>query len=143
MSRDLQILNGDVVLNGAGDLVLIEKHEKLAQDALKIIFTEQSSNKYHPEYGSLLGEINIGQPQSRQWIEGNLIEASIQNALIQLGKYQAEQITFQDTTPEELLFSVERVAIEPDAVEPRQFNIAVTISSQALQTVEVSFVWSR
>jgi len=60
MSFDLKILKGDIVLDKAGDLKIVQRNSKIKQDILKILLTDIGENKFHSFYGSKAGKLDVG-----------------------------------------------------------------------------------
>src|SRR5271170_4302310 len=104
MSFDLQIINGDLVLQN-GALGTVINSQKLIQDILKIALTPAGSNPLQPWYGSFISRSLIGSPLASSIIL-QVAQSQLQNALENLMTLQQKQVkSFQMVTPDEQLNS--------------------------------------
>ena len=60
MSFDLTLNKGDIKITNTGTVSTVTSNAKLKQDIIKILLTEVGDNKFHPEYGSHVGALEIG-----------------------------------------------------------------------------------
>ena len=60
MSYDLQLDDGDIVVDNQGDVIVLEGYNKLYQDLLRIMVTSRGDNRFDPNEGcgvyDLLGQ---------------------------------------------------------------------------------------
>lgn len=139
MSFDVKAINGDIELGSNGDLVQYTDSDKLAQDIIKLLNTPLDSDPINPGYGSPLTVEQIGEVLSTD----GLIEYTkhtIARALEQLITIQTYQSTFQQLSDAETLINFETPIVEPDASDPRQFNIAINAISRNLTPLTIALV---
>lgn len=137
MSFDLKIENGDLVLNPDGSLDLVFDNAKLRQDIIKILLTALGENKYHPSYGSEIGSINIGHVADQELLELDL-QSSARDAINKLIVLQKAQSRKQFLTPGERLVSLLDVSVQRDQIDPRLYNIFISVQTGALTTLTES-----
>lgn len=130
MSFDLMLSNGDVIINSSGDVAIVTDQNKLIQDVIKIIITEQGTNIYHPMYGSLLNSRIIGQTLTVSNSVA-ILTASVNEAMTTLITLQKEQQRVQALSPAEQIVSVNNISVSRDPKEPRQLNATLTIKTGA------------
>lgn len=137
MSFDLKILNGDISLSKDGKINTVVDNDKLKQDVIKILLTKLGSNKYHPNYGSEVGALTIGSVQDQSLLELDL-ESSATEAINKLIFLQRAQSKRQFITPGERLVSLNYVKIERDQLDPRMYNINISIQTGKLTAITES-----
>lgn len=128
MSFDLRLQGGDIVLGADSDFDTIVNTEKLIQDVIKIITTEQTSNKFQPQIGSLINQRLIGQVLTAQNTI-TVLQSSIQEALLILQKMQKAQAQIQFVSPAETIISINNINVTRDSIEPRQLNVVLTLTA--------------
>jgi hypothetical protein len=133
MSFDLKILKGDLQIDNTGAIVTVSGNQKLRQDIIKILLTAYGDNKYHPGYGSGLGQIEIGST------DFNLTEAEIKNTALSaingLIAMQRRQARSQTLSPSEVIVSVLDVGVLRDTIDPRLYNLRISVLTQQLTEV--------
>jgi hypothetical protein len=133
MSFDLKIFKGDLQINNSGSIVTVSGNQKLRQDIIKILLTAYGDNKYHPGYGSGLGQIEIGSTDFK------LTEAEIKNTALSaingLIAMQRRQARSQTLSPSEVIVSVLDIGVLRDSVDPRLYNLRISVLTQQLTEV--------
>ena len=139
MSFDLKLEQGDLQLSTANDLAIVENGEKLTQEVLKIVTTQIGSNRRFPWYGCPLTQSMIGRAFDSVFIESvgtNQLRFSITN----LQRLQQDQLrTDQIVTKQEQIAAIQDVRMGQNNVDPRFFNIELTVLSKAFRRVQASF----
>ena len=134
MSFDLRIRNGDLSIGPEGTMKLISNNEKLRQDIVKILLTDVGDNEFHKFYGSRVGALEIGSVADRSIIDADL-EASVRRALSNLISMQKVQSRKQYLTPGEKILEVTSVSVERDNIDPRLYNVFISVLTQKLSTI--------
>jgi hypothetical protein len=133
MSFDLKITKGDLQIDAAGSIATVSGNQKLRQDIIKILLTSYGDNKYHPGYGSSLGQLEVGST------DFNITEAEIKNtalsAINTLITMQRKQARSQTLSPSETIVSVLDIGVLRDNVDPRLYNLKVSVLTQQLTEV--------
>ena len=139
MSFDLKIANNDLILNADGDINIVTNNDKLRQDILKILITNIGTNRFHPWYGSAITKKSIGQVADQKFNELQMT-SSVQQSIENLMKLQKrQQQSGQVVSAAELIIAINNVFVERDKIEPRQYNIVVSILTGALTTINQTF----
>jgi phage baseplate assembly protein W len=133
MSFDLKIAKGDLQLNGDGTISLVSGNQKLRQDILKILLTTFGDNKYHVSYGSNLSQLEIGSADIV--ITENEIKSSVISSINTLMSMQRSQARYQTLYPSEVIVSVLDVQVGRDNLDPRMYNLRLSILTQQLTEV--------
>lgn len=128
MSYDLRLQNGDVVLGGDADFDIVTDSDKLIQDVIKMVTTNQGSNRFQPAIGSLINKRLIGQTLNAQNTV-TVLQASVQEALVLLQKLQKQQAQTQALSPAEMLVQINSIDVSRDSVEPRQLNVVLKLTA--------------
>ena len=137
MSFDLQISNGDFVLNN-GDLATITDTTKLVQDLLKISTTTTGANPLQPWYGSMIGRTLVGSSQAK--IILTVAQTQLQNAINNLKSLQNLQVaTGQSVSPSEQIASISNISIVRNTIDPRIVTVTINVLSRALDRVTAIF----
>ncbi len=134
MSFDLKISKGDISLQRDGSLSLVSKNSKLRQDIVKIILTDLGENKFHKNYGSAVGRLNIGSYSSRDVVDMD-IRVSVESALKKLMSLQKAQARKQFVSPGEMLVKILNVSAERDFSDPRLYNVYVSVLTGELNEI--------
>lgn len=137
MSFDLKIKNGDLSINNAGVIEPVIGNEKLRQDILKILITDSGSNSYHPKYGSFLGKLKIGGFADDRIVSLD-IEKSVRNAVEYLMALQKAQSQRQSLSAGEVIAEVLKVGVSRDEVDPRAYNVFVSVLTGELTEITTS-----
>ncbi len=137
MSFDLALNMGDLKINNDGTINTVAGNSKLRQDILKILLTEIGDNKFHPKYGSHIGSLQIGSSADNKLIALDL-EASARSALENLISLQRSQSRRQRLSSGEVILEIINVKVSRDTVDPRLYNIFVSVLTQELTEVRSS-----
>jgi phage baseplate assembly protein W len=137
MSFDLALNMGDLKINNDGTINTVAGNSKLRQDILKILLTEIGDNKFHPKYGSHIGTLQIGSSADNKLIALDL-EASARTALENLVSLQRSQSRRQRLSSGEVILEIINVKVARDTVDPRLYNIFVSVLTQELTEVRSS-----
>jgi hypothetical protein len=79
MSFDLKLKSGDIQLENDGSISIVSGNQKIRQDLVKIILTKLGENRFHPQYGSNTGLLQIGSTADQNLLELDLNQ-SVQSA---------------------------------------------------------------
>jgi phage baseplate assembly protein W len=137
MSFDLKIRGGDIVISRDGSLETVFDNAKLRQDIIKIMLTKIGENKFHPRYGSEVGSIRIGHVPDEELLEADL-ESSAEQAINNLISLQRSQSRRQFLTPGERLIALLDASVQRDEIDPRLYNIFLSVQTGTLTTVTES-----
>lgn len=137
MSFDLALNMGDLKINNDGTIDTVAGNSKLRQDILKILLTEVGSNKFHPKYGSHIGALQIGSSSDNRLISLDL-ESSARTALENLMSLQRSQSRRQSLSSGEIILDILDVKVTRDTVDPRLYNIFISVLTQELTEVRSS-----
>jgi phage baseplate assembly protein W len=137
MSFDLRLENGDLKVNTDGSVSAVTGNEKLRQDILKILLTPLGDNKFHSKYGSHVGSLQIGSHADEKLISLD-ITSSARSAIRNLMSLQRSQVKRQALSPGEIIIDILNLEVTRDKVDPRLYNIFVSVLTQELDRVESS-----
>lgn len=138
MSFDLKIRGGDLfIING--QLQTIVDSEKLIQDILKICLTTAGSNPIHPWYGSFISRTIVGNPNYSS-ILVQIGKTQLNTALQNLKDLQDLQVkSFQRVSADEQISAIQDISINTDSIDPRLFNVVVSVISKGLKPITTAF----
>ena len=134
MSFDLALEKGDIKIGVSGSVKTVSGNSKLRQDIIKILLTELGDNKFHPKYGSHIGALQIGHHADSRLVSLDL-ESSAKNAIRNLMSLQRSQSRRQGLTPGELIVDILDISVARDDVDPRLYNIFVSVLTQELTEI--------
>lgn len=138
MSFDLKLSGGDLVIVN-GQLKTAVESEKLIQDILKICLTGAGSNPIHPWYGSFISRTIIGNPNYSS-ILIQIGKSQLTSALQNLKDLQEVQVkSLQRVSADEQISAIQDISITTDRVDPRLFNVVVSVLSKGLKPITTSF----
>lgn len=137
MSFDLKIESGDIKLEPDGSITTVIDNQKLRQDIVKILLTDLGENSYHPAYGSEIGSLTIGSVADPELLELDL-ESSAREAVNKLISLQRGQARNQFLTPGERIISILDLSVQRDLVDPRLYNIFISVQTGALTQITES-----
>lgn len=138
MSFDLQLINGDLVINN-GALAIVQDSQKLIQDILKICLTDVGSNPMHPSYGSFLSRSVVGNPAKSSVIV-QIAQSQINTCLTNLQQLQQLQLkSFQKVSANEQLGAIIGVSVVRSPSDPRLFNISIKCITKGFQPITTNF----
>lgn len=135
MSFDLKISKGDILINPDGTVATVFDNDKLKQDVIKILLTKIGENKYHSSYGSNIGALQIGYVADKELLELDL-QTSAEEAIQYLIRSQINQQKSQYLTPGEVIAGIKNIVVERDRLDPRMYNIFISIYTKNLTLVE-------
>lgn len=137
MSFDLRLRQGDLAINSDGDVEVVENTAKLVQDILKLLSTQLGANRRYPYYGSPITQALIGRPLEDQFIE-TVATQQLRESLQLLQRLQTEQLRRnQVVTPSEQIAAIRRVRVTQNPIDPRFFQIALTVLNKSRRSVEI------
>jgi len=134
MSFDLALERGDIKIGVSGSVRTVNGNSKLRQDIIKILLTELGDNKYHPKYGSYIGSLQIGHQADSKLMSLDL-ESSARTAVRNLMSLQRSQARRQNLSPGEIIMDITDISVVRDDVDPRLYNIFVSVITQELTEV--------
>jgi len=138
MSFDLKILNGDLVIDGNGDLKKVENTDKLVQDILKICTTPRGSKKKYPFYGSLISNSLIGSIFPDDFTN-TYASSQLKDAVQSLIELQKIQQGFQYVSIQESIAAIGDIRIERFPSDPRFFLVYISVLNKAFSKVNAEF----
>ena len=134
MSFDLKIKSGDISIESDGSLSVVSGNEKIRQDIVKIILTKFGENRFHPNYGSDAGSLQIGSAADKKIVELDLVQ-SVESSLKYLISLQKEQSKRQLLSSSEIILEINNVSVERNQTDPRLYNIFISVITQRLETI--------
>lgn len=138
MSFDLKIKNADLVIEN-GDIKSIIDSEKLIQDVLKICLTPVGFDALNPWYGSFLSKTVIGSPESDSLLN-TVSKNQIIKALENLKDLQVYQIKSQQKlSADEQISSVQSVQVLRSEIDPRVFEVYITVITKGFKPITTAF----
>lgn len=135
MSFDLKIKSGDISLESSGEISIVSGNQKIRQDIVKIILTKIGENRFHPQYGSNTGQLQIGTILDQALVEEDLRQ-SAQSAIRYLMQLQREQSRKQLLSSSEIILDIKNLQIERDEADPRLYNIFISVLTQKLESID-------
>jgi hypothetical protein len=138
MSFDLKIESNDLAINTDGTVQTVRDNDKLVQDIIKSILTTIGSNRFHKWYGNALSAEVIGKVLDVVTIETEA-QRTIQNTLSTMMALQNAQARMQYVSAGETIAAIRSITVLRDNVDPRQFQIAVSVLTRKLNVVEETF----
>lgn len=145
MSFDLKILKGDLEIDGSGNVSIVSGNKKLRQDIVKILLTSYGDNKYHPSYGSGVGQVEVGLNNFK--ITDLEIKNTALTAINSLISMQKKQAKYQTLSPSEVIVSVLDINVSRDSADPRLYNLKVSVLTQQLtevfDNITIRIAWGK
>lgn len=138
MSFDLRIEANDLKINPDGTIQTVRDNEKLIQDIVKALLTTLGSNRFHNWYGSLLSSAMIGQVLDASLAEIEA-ERAVSNTLSNLIALQKTQAQTQYVSAGESIATIRDIGVTRDEIDPRQYQITVSVLTKKLTIVEETF----
>lgn len=136
MSYDLQLSDGDVVIDTQGDITVIEEYSKLNQDLYRIMLTSRGDNKFDANEGCGVYDL-LGQTMPRELGEsvlGKDIYIGVQYMISQ----QNAQALLQTLSPYEQIFSLDGIVVNKLSIKSISFNLLIT----TVQGSRVAFAYN-
>lgn len=124
MSYDLQLNDGDLVIDSGGDILVVENYDKLYQDLYRLALTSRGDNIFDPEEGCGIYDL-LGHVIPRDLAEGVLgkeIYYGIQHMIAQ----QENQALIQVVSPYEKIALLDGVVIENLTIKSISINLLIT-----------------
>jgi len=134
MSFDLKLKSGDIQLENDGSISIVSGNQKIRQDLVKILLTKLGENRFHPQYGSNTGLLQVGSTADQNLLELDLNQ-SVQSATRFLMSLQREQSKRQLLSSSEIILDVKNISVERDEEDPRLYNIFISILTQKLEQI--------
>jgi hypothetical protein len=116
----------------------VRDNEKLEQDIIKALLTTLGSNIFHKWYGNSLSMAVIGQSINVNKITSQA-ESDIQNTLSTIIALQNMQARTQYVSAGETIAAIQNIMVLRDNVDPRQFQLTVSVLTRKLNIVEATF----
>ena len=129
MSYDLQLDDGDVIIDTQGDITIVEDYSKLSQDLYRVVLTSRGDNRFDTEEGCGVYDL-LGQTIPRELAEsimGKDIFFGIQHMIDQ----QSAQTLVQVLSPYEQIFSLDGIVIDKLSIKSLVFNLMITTAQGA------------
>jgi hypothetical protein len=132
-------VENDMRVSQTGGFLLVRNEDKLYQDSLKIILTIKGTNRFFPEYGSLL-ITRIGS-KILQDTQG-ILQTDVQRALERFRTIQRGQRKYQLVTPRESLQAIQSINVFQSEFDLTTFGVRVTIRNASNQPVVLNTVFA-
>jgi hypothetical protein len=125
----------DWVINGNGDIGMIDKEHLLLQEVEKIIVTKISTNPFHNWYGTELHSL-IGTKIFDRTLLQNRVREQVNSAIEKLRNTQRQmQASGRNYSPGELFGKLLKIDIQ-DTDDPAMIQVIVTFTSQSNMNME-------
>ena len=131
-------VENDWQYTGAGKLVTVQNTDLLAQEILKITYTEKGSNSFHPWYGTGLLEA-IGRKLTDQGVVQNMILSDLHDAFrrwVSVKKQQEEAGQFVSDGEFPLRLAV--VNLRQDPSDPTVIFVECFVQSRSSEPIQIS-----
>ena len=136
MSYDIQLSDGDFVIDNDGDLLVIEGYGKLQQDLDRLIYISRGDNKFDPDEGlgvyDLLGK---GIPVD---ISQMVLSKEIYLGMRHLIDQQGSQALTQPLSPYEQVATVDAISFKQLTVKEIAFYVQMT----TVHGLQVTFAYN-
>lgn len=121
-----------------GDAIEARDEALLIQECLKMFYTAQGSNPFHPWYGTRLSE-QIGRKLPNNGLVQTFIAQDIYGAFArwQSIKRQQETAVGQPVTDEEFPLRISDVAVSPSQQDPTVYLVSILIQNRSGGTVQI------
>lgn len=127
----------DMIIDGNGDIQMVEKEILLLQQVEKIIVTKISSNSFHPWYGANLYSLIGSKIYDRSIVEDKVKE-QIEEAIDRLKNIQRQMLSSgRKFDPGELFGKLLRIDID-NTDDPATILVTVHFTSQSGSPIEYS-----
>jgi len=130
----------DIAFSAQGNIVLVDKENKLVQDIEKIVITIIESNTHHPWYGTRL-LLFLGSANDPHFFRVRIasdINDSLENLInMQEQQFRVQRIYMDD---EEQIDSIENIDVWEDENDPTRINVSVTVRNKASQLIDINKV---
>ena len=136
MSYDLQLNDGDFVIDNDGDVMVIEGYGKLQQDLDRLIYISRGDNKFDPDEGlgiyDLLGKI---MPHD---VTQMVISKEIYLGMRHVIEQQASQALSQPLSPYEQIAAVDAISFKKLSIKEIAFYKQMT----TVHGLQVTFAYN-
>lgn len=122
-----------------GDVIEVRDEALLIQELLKLFYTEEGSNPFHPWYGTRIID-QIGQKVGVGALIQNLILADLQRAFArwQSIKKQQEVAVGQEVSDAEYPFRLLAANVEQSAQDPTVFFVSLTVQNRSSKPIQIA-----
>lgn len=127
-------LLSDVGYDFVGRMNVVDKKERVGQMIQKALLIKKGANIYHPEYGSILGDL-VGQKLTPLLIVR--IQQSITDCINQLIIYQNEYVTQLDL--DEIIVGVDNIDLNMEEEDSRNLILLISVILGDFTKVKASF----
>jgi hypothetical protein len=124
MSYDVQINDGDIVVDHQGDTIVVQGYDKLQQDLNRLMYIARGDNKFDTDEGCGIIEL-LGKSIPRDLTE-MLLNKDLYLGLNHLIDQQRNQSLVQSLSGAEQIMSVDAIAITQLDLKSISFQIAIT-----------------
>ena len=124
MSFDFKLTDGDITFGSDGNPEIVEGIDKLKQDIGKILITRKGKDPGDAQFGSKLPDL-LGQKFDPSILQG-LVGKSVAEAINFLQSLQFVQSTKQVLTFQEVISTVDALAVSSPTFGRLQVDLAVT-----------------
>jgi hypothetical protein len=98
------------------------------------LLTKTGENKFHPNYGSNVGFLKVGEVSDSKITELDL-KRSAEDAVRYLIFLQKNQSRSQVLSPSEIILEISNIGTERDSEDPRLYNIYISVLTQKLDII--------
>lgn len=137
MSFDVKLVKGDLSFDDQGRIELVRNNNKLVQEVLKLISTTLGSDAFVSNYG-ISGINDLTGSYTTAAITEQRLESEIRTGIENLLVEQRELIRQQVLTPGERIRNIDRVVVEQDELDPRQYNVYIELTTGELTPITVT-----
>lgn len=132
-------VENDPRVSATGNYLEVRNEDLLNQISLKSILTIKGSNRFFPEYGSLLttriGAKNISGTQG-------ILQNDVNNALERVRVIQRGQSKYQTVSPRERLESIQSINVFQSDLDLTAFGINAVIRNASSEPVSLSVIFT-
>ena len=136
MSYDLQLSDGDVVIDTQGDITVVEDYNKLSQDLYRIVMTSRGDNKFDTEEGCGVYDL-LGQTMPRELVE-SVLGKDVYFGIQYMINQQSAQALSQTLSPYEQIFALDGIVVNKLSIKSLSFNLLIT----TVQGSRVAFAYN-
>jgi hypothetical protein len=131
-------IENDWLYGRTGEVIQVRDEALLIQECMKLFYTDQGSNPFHPWYGTILSE-QIGRKIQVGGVIQNLITADISRAFgaWQSIKRQQEEKINQPVSDEEFPFRLINVNVQQSSADPTVFFLTVNVQNRSRKPLQI------
>lgn len=126
----------DHFITRTGDVKKVDKEQKLIQHLIKNIMTILGSNPFHPYIGTRIAQAIFKALRNPQAFETQTL-LDIENVFSKYKLNQYKQAEVQSVDLRELLSDLRDLNIVPNNLDPREYELYITATTQAGNTILV------